>query len=258
MAGDWIPFAHETLKKPEVYGIANRLDISRPEALGLLLELWVWGDENAIDGHARSVTKTNIDRDIGVTGFADAVEAEGWLEVQNGGIFFPHWERHMGKSAKSRLLGAHRQREHRSRNADVTPMSRSERDKNVTTEQKRTEEKDSSEPKSPAPEQKVSWSLTGGWLNITDADRADWKVAYPACDINRQLAAMTDWLKANPAKAHKKQWRRFIGNWLSRSQERGGDVKSEPAKPSCQGGLSSGEPLEDAMRRIREKEGRHE
>jgi hypothetical protein len=35
---------------------------------------------------------------------------------------------------------------------------------------------------------------------------------------------MHQWLLSNPQKAHKKAWRRFVTNWLSRAQERGGDA----------------------------------
>jgi hypothetical protein len=41
---------------------------------------------------------------------------------------------------------------------------------------------------------------------------------------------MTEWLKANPAKAHKSNWRAFVTKWLTRSQDRGGGAA--PSKPS--------------------------
>jgi len=74
----------------------------------------------------------------------------------------------------------------------------------------------------------IAWSSTGGWEGISGQDREDWREAYPACDIDRQLAVMNQWLKANPSKAKKKLWRRFITNWLQRDQERGGAIKSKP------------------------------
>jgi len=33
---------------------------------------------------------------------------------------------------------------------------------------------------------------------------------------------MREWILANPAKGRKQNWRRFISNWLSRAQDRGG------------------------------------
>lgn len=58
-------------------------------------------------------------------------------------------------------------------------------------------------------------------LNITKEDMALWEKAYPACDIMIELHRMADWLISNPDK-RKKNYRRFITNWLSRAQERGG------------------------------------
>ena len=49
-----------------------------------------------------------------------------------------------------------------------------------------------------------------------------WAKAYPACDINTELAKAGEWIIANPAKGKKSNYRRFIVNWLSRSQDRGG------------------------------------
>lgn len=75
----------------------------------------------------------------------------------------------------------------------------------------------------------ITWTAAGGFSGITDYDRANWRKAYPACNIDRQLAAAHEWLLSNPSKAVKRQWRRFVTNWLSRSQERGGDDRASPA-----------------------------
>lgn len=83
-----------------------------------------------------------------------------------------------------------------------------------------------------APSQAIAWTVADGFTGISDKDRADWKEAYPACDIPRQLAAAHQWLLGNPTKAKKKQWRKFVTGWLSRSQERGGDAKSNPPAAS--------------------------
>lgn len=95
----------------------------------------------------------------------------------------------------------------------------------------------------------VAWSSSSGWTGITDEHRQRWAEAYPACNLDRQLAAMDTWLRANPAKARKSRWEKFITNWLSRSQDRGGDVGSaghghQPRKPPTDDELrSQGIPL---------------
>ena len=61
--------------------------------------------------------------------------------------------------------------------------------------------------------------------NILPSDTKLWTKAYPACDIELQLNKAAAWLEANPDK-RKKNYKKFLSGWLSRAQERGGDVKS--------------------------------
>lgn len=63
---------------------------------------------------------------------------------------------------------------------------------------------------------------TEKWLNIKKEHLERWYKSYPACSVPRELAKMKSWIIANPAKGTKKNWERFIINWLSRQQERGG------------------------------------
>lgn len=80
----------------------------------------------------------------------------------------------------------------------------------------------------------IAWTAAGGWQGITDADRAAWRQAYPAVALDAELARASEWLRANPAKAHRKAWRRFLTSWLSRTQDRGGTrgQPAEAAKPA--------------------------
>lgn len=70
----------------------------------------------------------------------------------------------------------------------------------------------------------TSWSKAGGWEGITYEIRSKWAEAYPACNLDRQLSQMSEWLTANPTKAKKSNWYRFATNWLKREQDRGGDA----------------------------------
>ena len=76
------------------------------------------------------------------------------------------------------------------------------------------------------PADPIRWTPAAGWEGITPEDRAAWGVAYPACDIPGELARMAEWLRANPAKAHKSRWRAFVTSWLTRSQDKGGGKPS--------------------------------
>lgn len=62
------------------------------------------------------------------------------------------------------------------------------------------------------------------FVNINKEDIAGWRKAYPACDIEIELLKMKEWIISNWAsgKGKKKNWRRFITNWLSKQQDRGG------------------------------------
>jgi len=66
---------------------------------------------------------------------------------------------------------------------------------------------------------------TGMFQNISDKQVEMWGQAYPALEIETELAKASSWLKANPNK-QKKNYQRFLVNWFSRAQERGGDKKN--------------------------------
>lgn len=63
---------------------------------------------------------------------------------------------------------------------------------------------------------------SGLFLGISDERVDGWSKAYPALDVETELAKAAAWLVANPAK-RKKNYMRFLVNWLSRAQEQGGD-----------------------------------
>lgn len=66
--------------------------------------------------------------------------------------------------------------------------------------------------------------ITRKFLHITEKDKAGWKDAFPACDIDMELKIAREWLLANPTKK-KSNYRQFIVNWLTRTQNKGGTRK---------------------------------
>ena len=84
----------------------------------------------------------------------------------------------------------------------------------------------SSEPKTLTQSKRIKWSVDSSWIDVSEEDKAKWSEAFPACDINRELAAMTAWMTSNPKKAKKSNYARFITAWLTRSQDRGGGLGS--------------------------------
>ena len=86
--------------------------------------------------------------------------------------------------------------------------------------------------RSSKPADPLRWSAENGWEGITDADHAEWSKAYPAADLPVELAKAHQWLKANPKKAQKSSWRRWITTtWLSRCQDRGGTHREPGVRP---------------------------
>jgi hypothetical protein len=139
---DWIKVEVSTSQKIEVFLIAEILDLDADSVIGKLLKLWCWADANTIDGHARSVTKKILDRVVSCDGFANALldDRVNWLkEMPNGELFFPNFDRHNGSGAKKRALGAARKAKQRD-NEEEEKVSRTQRDKSVTREEKRREE----------------------------------------------------------------------------------------------------------------------
>lgn len=113
MAGDWIKYTTELPDKNEVIGMAARLNVDELDVTGRLMHIWAWADQATEDGNAPSVTKTFIDRRARMSGFADAMIAEGWLQVENGTVRFPNFERHNSQTAKRRALTLRRVAKHK-------------------------------------------------------------------------------------------------------------------------------------------------
>ncbi len=70
---------------------------------------------------------------------------------------------------------------------------------------------------------------SAGWEGISEQDRDTWSRAYPAVDIDLELSKAFSWFMANPQKT-KRNWHRFLTNWLARCQERGGSCKTGSRK----------------------------
>ena len=83
-------------------------------------------------------------------------------------------------------------------------------------------------PKRQPQKDSISWDSFEGWQGITDADRDAWLIAYPAAGTTTELAKASEWLKANPTKAKRSNWRKFVTGWLSRCQDGGGTRTGDP------------------------------
>lgn len=114
MAGDWLKMDSSTPEKPEVLAITARMGWDDPDTtVGKLFRVWRWFDQHTTDGNAPRVTSALLDRIAGVTGFAAAMQAEGWLVVSESGLSLPKFDRHNGATAKARAQTAKRVASHR-------------------------------------------------------------------------------------------------------------------------------------------------
>lgn len=118
MAGDWLKVEKATSRKPEVLRLAATLGISRREAFALCFEFWKWCDDQLESCYANGVTELMIDEEVGCVGFASALLDVGWLQVRNGSLEVPNFDRHLSQGAKSRALTAARMKKQRLKNSD--------------------------------------------------------------------------------------------------------------------------------------------
>ena len=121
MAGDWLKVETATPDKPEIWAIAQQLNIDPDAVVGKLFRVWAWFDQQTEDGNAPTVTKMLLDRKVGVTGFCDAVIESGWM-VEDDSLTLTNFDRHNGQTAKNRALTAKRVAKHKKTNGtSVTP-----------------------------------------------------------------------------------------------------------------------------------------
>lgn len=113
MARDWIKIEINTPDKPEIINIAEKLRIEQDAVAGKLFRLWMWADQNTIDGSAMPITDAFIDRFTHRRGFAAAMRAAGWLRGEDGCLMFPNFGRHNGTTAKNRAESLRRMQKSR-------------------------------------------------------------------------------------------------------------------------------------------------
>ena len=151
MAGLYLVWVKGLARKSEVVRIARATGRDRRQVAATLMEFWEWAEDNTIDGRIEGVRVCNLPGLIDDTGasFWAAVVAVNWLRPGRNSIEIPHFERWMGRSAKRRLRENARKQGNRAPES-VRNLSASHADKNGTTEQNRTEQKNKPPPPPPA------------------------------------------------------------------------------------------------------------
>jgi hypothetical protein len=243
MAGEWIPIDCNLGTKPEVLELVDETGVPVEVAVYRLIQLWSWAAMNTADGTIRATPARVAAVAGGDEAFWLAVERVGWVSFLNGTIVIEGWEKRFSQGAKARAMHARRQDSYRWRSRDGAPSQGGGAGESLQerTRQDRTEE-EKDIPAAPVPASKpkpvrspakpaVSWSSESGWQGITDADRSEWVAAFPGAVLDQELAKATAWLRANPTRAGRRNWRSFLVRWLSRCQDQGGTHREPGRRP---------------------------
>ena len=85
-----------------------------------------------------------------------------------------------------------------------------------------------------SPHKRIKWNEQAGFTGILDSDRMRWRRSFPLVNVPLELRIMNDWLLSNPSR-RKKNYARYISNWLSRCQDVGGSSSASKAPATCSG-----------------------
>jgi hypothetical protein len=124
----WIKIESTLGTKPEVFMLANLLTITRAEVVGHLVNLWTWVDQNTENGAIKG-TPEMLD-ELTKSGFANALENVGWLQINGNEMQLPNFDKHNGQTAKTRAQVNRRVAKHRKKpTCNGTPVAKALPDK---------------------------------------------------------------------------------------------------------------------------------
>lgn len=216
-------FEHVKLKK-----LCKALGIPKPHAVGHLEFLAHYVSQHNVTGDISNLSDDEIELAAEWTGepgkFTAAAIGCRFVDRDASGTRLHDWPQWAPEWVKKRLA--------RLTTAD-NGGQRQPVDDNGALEKRREEKsinmnkKESTPPCSPR-SGVSTFSIDGSnraWVGISDTDWEAWAKAFPAVSLKTEAARALEWCLSNPAKT-KKNYRRFLVNWFSRSQERGGGQKS--------------------------------
>ncbi len=167
MAGDWIKMREDLPEDPAVIAIAAATGLDEYGVVGRLHKFWTWTGRHTLDGNARGVTVSWIDRYLHAEGFAAAMIAAGWLVETSDGVSQPNFERHNGQAAKQRALTSKRVANHKAKsNARVNAKGNAPVNARTVSDALPREEKrrEDSIPPTPSPTESVGDEAEWGRL----------------------------------------------------------------------------------------------
>jgi len=102
----WLQWNRGLTSKPEMVLIARKLGITPQEVAGRCMQVWEWVDAKASQGiiiGPPDLAAVMVDTAAGREGFAEAMQAVGWLTINAAAknFQFPNWKRwNPGESSK--------------------------------------------------------------------------------------------------------------------------------------------------------------
>ena len=232
MAGEWIPVDCNLGMKPEVLELVDETGLPVEVVAWRLIQLWSWAALNTADGTIRATPSRLAMVAGGDADFWLAVERVGWVSFLSGTVVINGWDKRFSRAAKARAENASRACAYRARKA--RPQDSTGQDRTGEENKQPAAPVPTTEPATPSRSRAkplVSWAADAGWSGITDADRQGWATAYPGAVLEQELAKASEWLKANPKRAGKRNWRAFLVRWLQRCQDHGGTTRDVGRRP---------------------------
>jgi hypothetical protein len=223
MAGEWIKVEKATPDKPEILRMARELCIDRDAVFGKLILIWMWFDQNSVDGVVDGAVDADVDAVVRMTGFASVMRSVGWLfdkpddeadptihSTHIPGLALPNFDRHNGETAKKRALRNDRQAKWRSKSVDVyvdAHVDTTSSTKASTREEKRREEKIKKE-------SRRATRLPSDWQPSEILKAWAFK-ERPDLEISTTIAKFVDhWRAAPGSKGVKLDWDATFRNWV--------------------------------------------
>lgn len=212
---EWVQARTDLDTDPVVIAQATALNMPALSVAFLWIKFWGWCREHTTTGRIERVTHDVVDAAIGVKGFSKS--AGHWVEFDDTGLTIPKWNKHNDNGARKRISARNRKKRQRLRESRFGHASVTlSRPNGVTRVKSKEESKDKSISK-----QEVCWSEQESFTGVDDAQRKVWNDAYPSVNIDSELRKAHAWLVANPTKAGKRNYRKFLTNWLARGHDRG-------------------------------------
>tara|TARA_R110000824_G_scaffold379203_1_gene571111 strand:+ start:2950 stop:3561 length:612 start_codon:yes stop_codon:yes gene_type:complete len=177
-----------------------------------------WHTDGAFVTAEGEMTSEQVAMHIGLYGFVDLLTeaiarlvAIGWMSDSQCD---PETLAKHSRDSRERIAIPSTNQSREDHDTCHEPIARDLRSHNSTEHDKTIDDNTNKKEEDP-----VRWLKTKGWQGMTADKIAELSKAYPSVDVPTELLRMNEWLKANPSKARKRQWMRFITNWIGRSND---------------------------------------